>query len=227
MSRKTKKILVIDTETVGGLAHPIAYDVGGVVTDRNGKIYHEFHFVVKEIFADLELMHTAYYAEKFQTYIDSIYKHDITPMPFGCILDELTRIIDKYNVETLAAYNLAFDMRSMSNTCELLFEDKNWLNRELTPLCIMCAACDILYGKMYCKLARERGWLTEKGNIKTSAECGYRYISGEYDFEEAHRGLDDCRIEVKILKAIFDKHKPFDGSIRAFPMRQVWKREKE
>lgn len=227
MSRKTKKILIIDTETVGNIPKQIAYDIGGIVTDRNGKVYHEFHFVIKEIFADLELMATAYYAKKFQTYVDSIYAQHIIPLPFECVLKELDRIIEKYDVKVIAAYNLAFDLRAMENTCDLFYENRNWCKYDLEKLCIMCAACDILYTKAYCKLARERGWVTEKGNIKTSAECGYRFISGEYDFEEAHRGLDDCRIEKKIMEAVFKKHKPFDGSIRAFPMRAVWKREKE
>lgn len=223
----TKKILVIDTETVGAIPRQLAYDIGGVVTDRNGKIYHEFHFVVKEIFADLELMHSAYYADKFQTYVDSLYEQKIEPLSFMEILRKLTAIIDLYDVKAIAAYNLQFDKRAMENTCDLIFENRNWLNRDLEELCIMCAACDILYGKTYCKLARERGWVTDKGNIKTSAECGYRYISGDYDFEEAHRGLDDCRIEAEILRAIYAKHRRFDGSIRAFPMRKVWARERE
>lgn len=224
---KTKKILVIDTETVGIIPRQLCYDVGGVVTDRNGTIYHEFHYVVKEIFADLELMHTAYYANKFQTYVQSIYDQDIEPIPFGEILRKIDAIVDLWDVKVITAYNLQFDLRAMANTCDLLFENRNWLKREkdIEKMCIMCAACDILYGKAYCKLARERGWVTDKGNIKTSAECGYRYISGDYDFEEAHRGLDDCRIEAQILAAVYAKHKPFDGTIRAFPMRQVWARE--
>lgn len=227
MGRTSEKILVIDTETVGNIPRQIAYDVGGLVTDRSGKVYHEFHFVVKEIFADLELMATAYYANKFQTYIGSIYEQDIEPIPFAEVLRKLTAIVDLWDVKKIAAYNLQFDLRAMENTCNLFFENKNWLNRELEPLCIMCAACDILYGKKYIKLARERGWVTDKGNIKTSAECGFRYVSGDFDFEEAHRGLDDCRIEKEILRAVYAMHKPFDGSIRAFPMRQVWKREAE
>lgn len=220
-----KKILIIDTETVGGIPKQIAYDIGGIITDRDGNIYHEFHYVVKEIFADLELMHTAYYANKFQTYIESIYEQNIIPVPFGEILKKIDEMVDLFDIQIIAAYNLAFDLRAMENTCDLLFDNRNWLKYDLEKLCIMCAACDILYNKPYCKLARERGWVTDKGNIKTSAECGYKYISGNYDFEEAHRGLDDCRIEGQILTAIYGKHKKFDGSIRAFPMREVWKRE--
>jgi hypothetical protein len=225
MSR-TKKILVIDTETVGGLKYPIAYDVGFLVTDRHGVIYYEGHFVVKEIFADLQLMATAYYSKKFNTYIESIYEQKIQPLPFGEILRKIDAVIELYDIETISAYNLAFDNRSMSNTCDLLFDNRNWHRDGLTDLCIMCGACDILYNKSYIKMARARGWVTDKGNIKTSAECGYRFVSGDYDFEEEHKGLDDCRIESQILKAIYDKHKPFDGSIKYFPMRQVYAREK-
>lgn len=225
MSRSTEKILVLDTETCGTLAYPIAYDIGGVVTDRHGKIYHEFHFVVKEIFGDLERMHTAYYSNKFQTYIESIYTQDIEPLPFMNIIKKIDALIELYDIKCLAAYNLAFDLRSMANTSELLFENREWLNPKLKKLCIMRAACEILYTKAYCKLARERGWVTDKGNIKTSAECGYRFVSGNYDFEEAHKGLDDSRIETEILRAVFAKHKPFDGTPKPFPMRQVWARE--
>lgn len=225
MGRHANKILLIDTETVGAIPHQIAYDIGGLITDRSGNVYHEFHYVVKEIFADLELMATAHYAKKFRTYIDSIYAQNIEPLSFADILRKLTALVDLYDVKKIAAYNLQFDLRAMANTSYALFENKHWMNRELEPLCIMCAACDILYGKAYVKLARERGWVTDKGNIKTTAECGYRYISGDYDFQEAHRGLDDCRIEKEILQAVYAKHKPFDGNIRPFPMREVWKRE--
>lgn len=227
MGRPTKKILVFDTETVGDIPRQLVYDVGGVITDRNGKIYHEFHYVVDETFADLQLMHSAYYASKFQTYIKSIYNQDIEPIPFADVLRKITALIDLYDVKTIAAYNLAFDLRAMANTSEWLFDNRNWLNREVEQMCIMCAACDVLYGKAYIKLARERGWVTDKGNIRTTAECGYRYVSGEYDFEEAHRGLDDVKIETQIMVAVYRQHKPFDPTPRAFPMRAVWNREKE
>lgn len=225
MGRTTKKIMVFDTETAGDIPHQLAYDVGGVITDRHGHIYHEFHFVVDEIFADLELMSTAYYSKKFQTYIHSIYEQDIEPMPFADVLRKLTAMIDLYDVKAISAYNFQFDDRAMANTCELLFGNRNWLNRDIEKMCIMCAACDVLYGKAYCKLARERGWVTDKGNIKTTAECGYRYVSGEYDFEEEHKGLEDSRVETAILTAVYSKHKKFDGTPKAFPMRKVWARE--
>lgn len=226
MGRTTKKIMVIDTETVGDIPRQVAYDVGGLITDRSGKIYAEFHWVVKEIFGDLELMHSAYYSNKFQSYIEGVYAQQIEPIPFAEVLNRLTALIDAYDVKTIAAYNLRFDDRAMANTCQLLFDNRNWLNRDVERLCIMHAACDVLYGQRYIRLAQARQWLTAKGYISTTAENGYRYVSGDYDFEEAHRGLDDCRIEAQILKAVFDTHKKFNGEPVSFPMRQVWDRVK-
>ena len=227
MSRPTKKILIIDTETVGELNYPIAYDIGLVVTDRNGNIYHQAHFVVKEIFGDLQRMCSAYYSNKFQSYIDTIYQQETEPLPFTEIVKKINAICEVWDISTLSAYNLSFDKRSMKNTAVELLGTEKWLDREMNDLCIMCAACDILYGAKYCKTARTQGWITEKGNIKTSAECGYRYITGSYDFEEAHKGLQDCLIEKEILTAIYKRHKPFNGKIKAFPFREVWKRERK
>lgn len=225
--QNTKKILVLDTETVGNIAHPIVYDVGFIVTDRNGVIYHAEHHVVKEIFADVQLMATAYYAHKYNTYIDGLYERNVEPLYFGEILSRIDEVIELYNIKTLAAYNLLFDERAMANTCELFFDNKNWLKYPLERLCILCGACDILYGKKYIEFVRANHFETEKGNIKTSAEIGYRFLTNNLDFEEAHKGLDDCFIEAEILKALYAKHKKFNATPRAFPMREVYKREKE
>ena len=51
--------------------------------------------------------------------------------------------------------------------------------------------------KKYCKL---NNFITEKGNCKTNAEITYKFISGDLDFEERHTGLEDCKIELEILK---------------------------
>lgn len=224
--REKTKYLVIDCETYGDIKYPIAYEVGGVVTDRGGNIYYKFHYAIKETFADLRRMCTAYYSWKFPGYVDRLYEREMEPVPFAEICARLDAIIEHYNIHTLCAYNLAFDKRAMRNTAREVLNSDIWCDRELEDLCIMCAACDILYGSKYCKVARENGWVTEKGNIRTSAEAGYRYISGNLEFEEEHRGLDDCIIEAQILAAIFRKHKKFDGSIVGFPMRKVWNREK-
>ena len=222
---KRKFYIVLDTETTGDIPHQIAYDVGWVVCDRDGNIYERQHYLVREVFADLRMMATAYYADKFVGYLDRLNDREIVAAPFAHILTAFDHCVEKYGVETLCAYNLNFDLRAMSNTCDWLFENKNWCKYELEHLCIMCAACDVLYGKKYIKMCRANGWETEKGNVKCSAETGYRYISGDLDFQEEHRGADDCEIEAQILAAIFKLHKKFDGTPVGFPYRKVYKRE--
>lgn len=223
--RKKQLFLVMDTETVGSIPRQIVYDVGGIVCDRNGEIYHEFSFLVDEIFTNPVLMGTAHYAVKYPEYLYRLQKNEVEIKSFRYILRYLDNLIEEYNIKTVAAYNLQFDERAMANTCELFFDNRNWLRNPVEKMCLWCASCDCLLKKKFIKMAKENGWFTEKGNIKTSAEVTYRYITGNADFEEEHRGLDDCRIEVKILTAVYKQHQKFDGRPRAFPMRIVWARD--
>ena len=43
-------------------------------------------------------------------------------------------------------------------------------------------------------------YISEKGNIRTNAQVLYRYISGDDLFIEAHKGMEDTRIEGEILE---------------------------
>ena len=227
MTKPKNFIMVLDTETLGGLCHPIAYDVGGAVTDRNGHIYETFHFAVKETIGNVHRMNTAYYADKYPEYLERLYNHKMVLAPFAEICQHINALIDKYAIQTLAAYNLTFDLQAMKNTAAEILGTEVWTLADLKPLCIWCASCEVLYTAKYCKLARANGWLTAKGNICTNAEMGFRYISQDWSFQEEHRGLDDVLIEVQILVAVYRKHKRFLGEPKAFPFRQVWAREKK
>ena len=43
-------------------------------------------------------------------------------------------------------------------------------------------------------------YISEKGNIRTNAQTIYRYITGDDSFIEAHKGMEDTRIEGEILE---------------------------
>lgn len=67
-------------------------------------------------------------------------------------------------------------------------------------LCIWCLACENLYTQVsFRKMAINNGWITKAGNFKTSAEIGYRFLTGDVDFIEEHTGLEDVLIEIKIM----------------------------
>lgn len=48
-------------------------------------------------------------------------------------------------------------------------------------------------------MAIKNNWLTDANNFKTSAEIGYRFITGNVDFIEEHTGLEDVLIEIEIM----------------------------
>jgi hypothetical protein len=67
--------------------------------------------------------------------------------------------------------------------------------------------------KKYKTLARAQGWVSEKGNILTNAECAYRFISGNLDFKESHTAAEDTTIEREILADCFRAKGPVPYNI--------------
>ena len=68
--------------------------------------------------------------------------------------------------------------------------------------------------KKYVKFCKKNGFMTEKGNCKTSAEVVWGYLTNNPNFEEEHTGLADCEIEYKILLTAKSTKKKIDGTIR-------------
>lgn len=219
-----EKVLIIDTETANGFAHPLCYDVGGVVVDDTGYIYHRFHFAALEIIGNPHIMDTAYYANKMPLYWKAVAAGEIIPLPFAEILRKLTAIIDLYDIHEIAAYNMNFDNRALSATCEYLFDNPNWLNRDCKLSCIWSAACSsLLNTQKYIKFCVKHGYFSDAGNPKTSAEIAFRYITGNKDFEEEHTGGKDAEIEAAIYTACKRRKVKTNWTPRANPWRDVAK----
>jgi len=217
-----KKILVFDTETAGGFAAPLVYDVGGVVMDSSGFIHHRFHYAVLDIIGNPHIMDTAYYAEKMPLYWLAVQDHITGVIPFSEVLRKLTAIIDLYEIDTIAAYNFNFDNRALASTCMYLYDNKKWLNREVKFACIWAGACDsIMNTQKYAKWAHKNGYISEKGNPQTSAEVCFRYITGDNSFQEDHMGKSDSEIEAHILANILRRKKKVDFTPCGNPWKKV------
>jgi len=67
--------------------------------------------------------------------------------------------------------------------------------------------------KKYKDLARSQGWVSEAGNIKTTAECAYRFTSGNLGFIESHTALHDAEIEAQILASCYAAKGPVPYNI--------------
>lgn len=226
---EVRKYLVLDTETTGGLGNPLAYDVGGVVVDASGYIWERFHWAALEIIGNPALMATAFYAEKMPLYWEEVSAGNIQPLHFSDILRRLTGLCDFHNIQAIAAYNAGFDLRSMSATCDRLFDNKNWLNRDIPIWDIWAGACtSVLDTAKFCRWACTNGEVSDKGNPRTSAEVCFRYITGQTSFCEEHTGGRDAEIEAAILVALLrcKKNPPKFDIIPGGPWRIPAKRYK-
>lgn len=221
IDKRVNYILTVDVETAGGLDNPLVYDIGYVITDRKGFVYESRSFIIDEIFSDRKLMNTAYYAIKVPKYLEDISNGLRTVVTFNAMRNDFLGLLEKYNVSTISAYNLNFDKRALSNTMEKLTGSKKFLTsaqKNIKMLCIWSLACEVLYTqKTFRKIAESQGWVSEKGNLKTSAEIGHRYITGLHEFEESHTGLEDVLIEVAIMEKCYRQNKKHKSGILPNP----------
>lgn len=223
MSKK-KIRCVLDTETAGGLSKPFPYDFSYILYE--GAEMREVcrrSFVIKEIFLDATLMDSAYYAKKVPSYWEDIWagKKQLVSAYFArkTFFDDLAQ----FNCKECYAYNMAFDRRALNNLMNFSTDGRyKWFWKKGVRLyCIWnMAACAFLAGNDYYKTAIAQGWVSEKGNILTNAECAYRFLTGNFEFVEQHKGIDDSDIEALILKKCLAMHKKLDKT----PRGGVWQK---
>ena len=206
-----KKFLIVDVETCNGLENPLVYDIGGAVIDNTGKIYEYFSFVIEEIFYGCpHLMQSAYYANKIPLYKRDLFNGERRVATFEQIYKYIRYLLKKYNITIFLAYNARFDRKALNNTIQFLTNNKKkyFLPHEIEVQCIWTMAKDtICQQKTYKKFCLDRGYITDKGNLKTSAEVVYRYMILNNDFQESHTGLEDVRIESLIFAKCIRQHK--------------------
>ena len=200
-------ILTLDTETADLSGN--VYDLGYIIHDRDGNQLTSYNALVSEIFTQPKIMMGAFYAKKlFSHYAPMLDNSEITMRPWQEIIDQLRADIVEFNVTTIAAYNIGFDMRAMSNTHKSLTGEDRVLQSKIKVLDIWQFACEAkLKSRNYKKIAESFGWVSPKGNIKTGAEFAYRFCSGDHGFIEDHTALSDCVIEVEILRQCFKTKK--------------------
>lgn len=220
---KKSTIAVIDTETATLTGD--VFDFGVVITNKKGEVLATYEAVVEEVFNDLAKMKKAFYFNK----VDAFYRPNIrcgrmAVKPWSVICKEVNKLFKEWNVQTLAAYNLAFDNRVIIQTGKA--HGGFMAIHKMQKLDLWRVSCEtLLQQKTYKKLAVELGWVSPAGNIKTSAEVAYRYGMGAWEFAESHTALDDALIETELLKKLFSLKKKVNYGIIAHPWRLVNKKE--
>ena len=123
IDRRRSYIMVVDVETAGGLDNPLVYDIGYAITDKRGNIYETRSFIIEEIFYNKPLMASAYYSEKIPKYLKDISEGTRTVVSFLEMRNDFIALAEKYNIKTLSAYNLMFDMNALTNTIRYITKE--------------------------------------------------------------------------------------------------------
>lgn len=226
-----KFYLVLDVETANSTEDALVYDLGYAVCDKKGNIYEADSFVVSDIFfEEQDLMKSAYYAEKLPQYFEGIKNRAFNVVTFYQARERLIKAMKKYNVEAVCAYNANFDYTALNNTQRWLTKSKYryFLPYGTKVYCIWHMACQLICTqKSYIRFCLENGLVSPSGNIKTSAEAVYAYMTDNNEYEENHTGLEDVLIETKILAKCFAQHKRMDKNINRFCWRIPQAKAKE
>ena len=217
IDRRRHYYLVLDIETANTTEDPLCYDLGFAVIDKHGTIYKEYSFVISEIFyGEQELMRSAYYAQKLPQYYIDIIEQNRTPVSFFYAKRFIKELMLEWDIDEVFAYNARFDLNGLNTTLRYITKSKL---RFFFPYgtkisCIQHIACQtILSQKSYFRYALDNGLVNKSGNLSTTAESAYKYISGNADFAENHTGLEDVRIEAAILAKCFRQHKAIKRNI--------------
>lgn len=209
--RKNQYFIVLDTETANSINFPLPYDLGYKVMNRKGDIVETRSLCIYEIYVEQkEMMKTAYYAEKLPQYEVELQKGERKLVRLYTARQMILSDMEKYNTNIVYAYNMNFDKRALNNDQKFITKNRYYYffpyGTEFR--CIWHMACQVLLARpSYIKFALKNGYVSAKGNILTNAECCYRYLTKDTEFNEAHRGIEDVNIEAEILLACFAQHK--------------------
>lgn len=212
---KKKFYAVFDTETVG-LSPKLVYDLALVICDKQGKIYAQKSWLVREVMTNAKLMMGAFYANRvFSHYIPAMDAQTLRLFDFATVRGEFNEMVKTFGASTVAAYNIGFDRSAIRETCNHCQHSGNFLESKMDFADIWLAACTtILDRKTYRDFAHANNLVSDAGNIRTSAEAAYRFITNNPGFIETHTALEDSIIEAEILAQIFKTKK-------AFPVNQL------
>lgn len=223
--------LVLDVETANSTNDPLVYDLGFAVCDRKGNIYEAESYVVSDIFyKETELMQTAYYHEKLPKYYEGIKEKAFKVINFYTAKKRIADLIEKYNIKAVCAYNASFDTKALNTTQRYLTNSKYryFLPYGTEVYCIWHMACQVICTqKRYIKFCLDNGFISESGNIKTSAETVFAYMTKNEKYEECHTGLQDVLIETQIMAKCFAQHKKMNKKINRLCWRIPQSKAKE
>ena len=200
MKRTNKNIMVVDTEAID-LNKKFIYDIGFIIAKNNGSelVTQEEHSLIqKQVFQNKMLFFTAHYKKKKPLYTKMLKGRTGKQKHFGHSLRFMEKLMKKYEVQKIFAYNSPFDKDAFKFTIQYfgtrnIFYGKGWYD-------IHAIANHYIHNtKEYMDYCVENGFITKKGYLQTNAEKTYGFITNNPNYKEIHTGLEDSKIELEIL----------------------------
>lgn len=197
-------ITVFDTETAGTMKNPFAYNIGYTIydTDKHETLVSK-DFVVEQIWHNIPLFNSAYYADKRPIYVNRMRARKTKMSKFGYICQEMIRDFEKYGVSSAYAYNSPFDDNVFNTNCDWYKCVNPFDNIPIFD--IRGYVHNFLINDEYIEFCEKHECFTEQGNYSTTAETVYKFITKNTEFEEEHTALADSLIELEILLATVEK----------------------
>lgn len=221
MDKRIKYLIGLDTETLNGividdkidLSQALVYDLGWAVVDKKGRVYRQRSFVIADTFCDMkEQMKSAYYANKIPNYWEDIKSGRRELRTFNYVRSIFLHDMAEFNVDTVFAHNAGFDLRALNNTIRYLSKSKcRYFFPYGTVIWDTLKMATDVFSSMptYRNFCETNGYMTrhKTPRPRMTAEILTKFLSGNYDFEESHTGLEDVLIEKDILARCFRSHK--------------------
>jgi len=212
----SEKFIVIDTETANSIDDPIVYDIGFAVVDRTGKVYETHSYAIADVILDSEMMSTAYYVEKLPQYWEEIKNGKRLLRHFKTVKMILADVCKQYDIKAVVAHNARFDYRSLNLTQRYITSSKY---RYFFPYGIkiwdtLKMSREVLKeNEDYSQFCEDNGYITKNNQKRFTAEILYRFITGDNEFIEKHKGLDDVLIEKDIFAYCLNKNPEINGAL--------------
>ena len=182
-------IVVFDTETTA-LEKCYCYNVGYAIYDTDlQSVVLKREYVVEQVWHNLPLFATAYYANKRPLYVSRMKAKKIKLEKFGYVCQQMIRDFKNYDVACAYAYNSSFDEKVFNFNCDW-FKCINPF--ETLPIYDIRGNVHkvIAFTADYQKFCEDNKLFTDSGNYSTTAEALYKYTAKNLDFEEAARLRD-------------------------------------
>lgn len=223
MASKREICLVVDVETCGSFGKSLVYDLGvAAVVRATGEIIERHSLVIADVFFGMsEMMQSAYYADKLPEYHDGIKNGAFRVVSLWQAWRMVRGMVSRYGIKRVYAYNASFDKDALNFTMYAVTRKyRHFFPRGVKVCCIWhMASQTILSQKRYHRFAAHNGLVSPAGNVRTSAEAAYAYMTKNPHFEESHTGLADVEIETEILAYVLRQKKRVSEKIN----RNAWK----